>query len=49
MKIKEGLLTSPKRYRASWVYRLSPLLASAATGALLWIVMLCKTGSDFPK
>lgn len=44
MKIKEGLLTSPKLYRASWVYRLSPLLATGAAIVFVWTVALC-TGS----
>lgn len=45
MKIKEGLFTSQKLYRVSWLYRLSPLLATGGVVALLWILLLCSTSS----
>lgn len=46
MNIKAGLLTSPRLYRAALVYRLSPLLATGATVAFFWIVILCTLASS---
>ncbi len=46
MKIKEGLFSSPKRYRAPWRHRLSPLLTTCAGVAFLWILTLCETASS---
>jgi len=49
MKIKEGLFTSPTIYRASWVYRLSPLLVCAGVVAFLWVITLCQATSSTAK
>jgi hypothetical protein len=48
VKIKEGLLTSPKLYRATLMYRISPLFASGAVVAFLWLIILCE-GASSPK
>ncbi len=49
MKIKEGLFTSPTIYRASWLYRLSPLLVCAGVVAFLWVITLCQATSSTAK
>lgn len=46
MKLKEGLFTAPKLYRAIFIYRISPLLACAATIAFLWILVLLEASSS---